>query len=490
MIENFFTKDLYLVWIMVGTFGIVTVMYGILGYKWRKVAQKKGIEKFYFGELVNRKSLSKSKEIPIDEIAIYIMLLLSICLMNGVIGASEELRFLWNGAGEYVDELPTVMITTYITLITMLGLFANLDKEEYIVFSINDVIEKFDIKVKMKWMAIFTITSYIFYFISSVLKNINSYGIYFGIKSIVLITFLLYFATFFYIIFIIIDLILGKEVEKKMLENLYRELWYYPRKTIKKTFNFSDFDYQIEYLLEQYIDSIKKINFKKIKDVEYNTNLNYDNKLRFRQMCIRCSIKVWLFLGVAFLLTNSILFKSKQFRIKVFIIYLCLLVFIFVTNMIFKSLATLYIGIIYSGTSYRFSFNKGMDRYAPDRGILNFNRYRKFVRRTKNILAYSLLILENNGEEELYQKIIEACRSKVELADEIKIIQIILDYFYYKKYEKRVCTDIKIEDVNRYRAYIKSFILNIEREVKKDKMSEESVNKYIQTYYDKKKRNA
>lgn len=128
---------------------------GFLVYTWMGRRNRKNEVTFYF-----RANIKKKKN-PLNqgEGVITSIIYSSYCWIIGLIVLHVYLSrgsfyICLRGMGKYVDEFPTVMLTTYITLITFLGIFIKWDNKKFIVCSVDKVVQKYGVYKILKIMSL------------------------------------------------------------------------------------------------------------------------------------------------------------------------------------------------------------------------------------------------------------------------------------------------------------------------------------------------
>jgi len=106
-------------------FIVLDVVYAVVG----KISVKKNKENadYYFGKNVEKRSNPLREETSVSDVILMIIICTPIILFIFVIiyaiFAIEEVRTVCEGVLLYINEFPGIMITTYITLVTFLGIF-------------------------------------------------------------------------------------------------------------------------------------------------------------------------------------------------------------------------------------------------------------------------------------------------------------------------------------------------------------------------------
>lgn len=482
MIDKIFVeefKTMYIMWLILG---IGLIVYEVFG----KCLRKRGKDDatFYFGEHSERRPFRNIGNINIAKIVLGILFTIFVYFNNMLIAENVGIRRMWKGMGGFVDGLPALMLTTYITLITFFGIFSKRDKGKYVSFTMDEIVEKYDIVGKLKRMSLLTVAVYIFFLISGILKNSNRYEIYFGVKSLILIYFFLYLFYFMRVIWLLIELLMTNKIEHKMLNNLYREFFFSSAKKLAKIYDEEDVREQIDYLLGRYIKSTKKVDLDNIEKIIFDTNFKRQDKERFERLKIRSTLYISIFVMVLCVYPNlSLLIGKNRFQF-IIVNIIGTLIFIF-AGIKFEGISTVFVGIVYDRKGYQISYGK-KNRYVCDVGIFENNKYFEFVKTTKSLLAFAWLMLEADKDKEFFA-VVNACKIVEKECNEVKMISIILAYIYYQKKEKYsndINLQLKNDSEKKYIQFAKAFILDIDCHPIGDKILTDKVDNYLKKYND------
>lgn len=455
------------------------ICYEHLGYSMRKKETSIGdINTFYFGKRTERKSFRNIKNIRVGTVFYGIIISFFICLSNSAIASVNGIEKIWNGTGTYVDAIPAVMITTYITLITFLGIFSKWENKKCITYTIDDIIDKYSIIEQLKKMSLLTGATYLFLFASIIVKNITVYEMYFGIKSLVLVYFVYYIWLFMRIIWIFIDLLMGSKIEHKMLDNLYREFWYKPLGKIENYWTDDVVRAQIEYLIENYIKYSKKIKYSRIS---FDTNFKVEENSRFQKLKIKSSLIVAIVTTIIITISSSgTLLAHNEMILPYCIGCLVYIIVVWISGITLRGLSTIFIGIVYDRKGYEIETKNRLikKRYVCDVGMYESNKYFHYIKATKNIIAFACLAIHEN-QEKSFNIIVQMCKNKIDSDETIYIILLVLDYFHYRN--KKCFNNTIVNDINamKYCDSAKSFIFDIERKIKNGDIQSKAVDRYF-----------
>lgn len=223
-----------------------------------------------------RKYYKETKKLRWDSILSQLMLLIfgegflqiiaTSFLNAGVIG------LFWN-TGKYVDDLPEIMLSSFLTILTLVYIIGEWGKENYIIYSIDNIIERYRIREKLTFMLGLVGIQYISFFAAGVFQNVpNKYRLYIMAKVSMLAVFLYFLILVIYIAFLMIDIFLGNQTQRKMLKELYvdirTDLLLRNESDIKKEFVLES----LEYLVEEYEKEADKVDLVVLKNIEYKRN--------------------------------------------------------------------------------------------------------------------------------------------------------------------------------------------------------------------------
>lgn len=194
-------------------------------YRQRAQAKKNNeLGEFFYGsksqkKIYNNRSWKRWYDTIFFHIA-EIYLIISICLCK------ESLPILWINTGRYIDQIPDIQFSSYIALVALLSIIFAIKKQKYLTFSMQDIFEEYKLKFKFILMLCYVIVAYIMLFFGIVFRNFEPSYIYFGCKLAVFFCFVNFLFNFTVIIYIIIEFVLDTNIEKSMLNKLYKEFWY------------------------------------------------------------------------------------------------------------------------------------------------------------------------------------------------------------------------------------------------------------------------
>ena len=361
----------------------------------------------------------------------------------------------WEEIFLYTSNLPETMISLLITLMAFMGILWMLNKEKYMLYSMEDLINETKIKQKLKVLISYNVICYVCWLLNILFENI------FSRESLVIlnITMLLISAQFFWVFFkvlsVFIEMIFDTTYEKRMLNQLYMEFNYMSiRDTLKINTDLKRKSSFIELLNEVYkrkekynvikFDVIKydSLTANEIKDVK-------DKKLKL--YFVKYFIKVHL-LGLLvfnlYLILMSILSENISFNKVLFMIIVAtsittiVLAFSLLNKWIFISLINYYFGLkgfIFKGKSWYNTLILSDTKFP-------ISKSRKFlyIKAHLNLFGFLKLIFDEKNKLEviekkrIYRDIITKYKEYV-LNNGYKdrfstsVISIMLKYIYFSK---------------------------------------------------------
>lgn len=468
-------------------FIVLDVVYAVVG----KISVKKNKENadYYFGKNVEKRSNPLREETSVSDVILMIIICTPIIIFIFVIiyaiFAIEEVRTVCEGVLLYINEFPGIMITTYITLVTFLGIFIKWDNKKFIVCELDQVVEEYGVYRNLKKMLLLVVGAYIFLILGGILSK-EKVICYYIIESIVLTSFIVYMKQFVNIIWFILDLLFGSTTEKRILDILYQ---IYQNTEIRPTRGKIDLhilENQINYLLDEHIKYAKKVNKKQTDKISFDTNirLKNDKSNRFKILKRRSLIICSLFNGIFIALYEY----ENGWKLAIAIVAIYCVVLCFVTY-ICPELATVFVKILYGKRGYEIVLDKRImnKRYVSEYGICKKGVWYKYINSIKNIVAFAEIVEKTNDRDILYQMIghiQERCKED----EKLEIVLIIMDYRWNWKKKKNIDVGLREVDKEKYGEFAKAFItdINLENFKRKntpgqaDVLDLSDINKYLQ----------
>lgn len=385
-----------------------------------------------------------------------------------------------------INDLPGIMITTYITLITFLGIFINWNSKKFIVCGVDKVVEEYGIYNMLRNMLMLVGVAYILLLIEEVMvgvKSSNYLGIYIIENSLIL-CFVLYVCQFIRIVWFILDLLFGNTAVKKMLNVLYKFFRNDEMEKVEWKWDSNILENQMNYLLDEYIKYSEQVSKKGIRKIEYASYLG--NKNCFIETKVRSGIICGLFSGFI-IWTYEFSYSHGGW------ITLGCTLGILVCTLLCKGLATVCIGIVYGCQGYQITLETFPRRYVSEYALRKKGIWYKYIRSIKNIVVFAE-VAEQSGKKKKLNQIIEQIKTRCYEDEKIKIVLIIMDYMWNWEENKKIDMGISADDRKKYEKLAKAFIVdkNLKRlkKRKSEKASElnlDDVNKYFNVDVKKRK---
>lgn len=430
-------------------------------------------KEYYYGEKLKKKF--EEEKIPIYKIvpAVACSFIAGLFMAGGVYVFDLQETFMKEFEINLLD-FPVLMFSTFITLVTFLGVIRTFDKETYIFYSTKTLARQILLSSKIKWMLGIIVAEFFAYFVLVYIKKVwsDNYMEQFTIVLFIVMLFIWYVIITVNIVLEFIDILFGHQNEHKLLKGLYKELWYN---------NYNELGCEISaekvqgkkggvlelfsFLVEDFIDAAKKIEFEQIEDVAYGTYLKTSSKL-YKIAKGKSIIRVLIGTLIFFVWALSIGYKSNGYveggmreTISSLLASILFIVLFFGVvcckkwNNMWKGL----IQILFWSKGYYVSYGKKKQL------VVDVPWYKndvwKFITGAKNLIVF-LLMAQNLGEEieEELKKGVDRYKDNTE----IKIITYIFTSVCpknkimsaknidkkYKLMANAIIADIKDEDMN------------------------------------------
>lgn len=402
-------------------------------------------------------------------------LIAEIEVIIGISLSKDSIPVLWINTGKYIDQIPGIQFSSYIALVALLSIVFAIKKQKYFTFSIQDIFEEYRLKFKFILMLCNVVVAYIMLFLGIVFRNMELSYLYFGCKLAVFFCFVNYLYIFTKIIYIIINFVLDTNIEKSMLNKLYREYWYKQVEHDSELITQVGTTSSMDYLLDVYFENAKKINIKSIDKIRFDSTLstNKDVKEQKKHMLIKCYVKCMLTLVFFYLLMNINLVQSNllKFCVPIGIVFLASLIVILIS----ESNRDALVRVFYDRKGY-FIYSKKIlsNKYVTDVPLnIREGSWHKYIISLKNIVRLYDIVSEydkKNGEElhkEIYKHCDKFVNEKIEHNDNkkytnmlmITIMEIIdfCNYKYFEEIDSHKCNNID----NNVQSLIEAVILDI-----------------------------
>lgn len=467
---------------IINRYGVITIfifflfVYTYVGKKMRDEAVdplKKG--GFYWGISSENDYINEP-----DNIISYVVLFIVVSLAVWILGLAlpdQVAKSVNDKFINFIFDQPLTMLATYVTLVTFLGIFVNWNSKKFIAFSLEEFLYSYKLIFKMKYMILLIVCAYINLFLADLQWKIRSISVAFFV--VLLCDVIFFLGTFFSVLWIILDLLLGYNIEKHMLNNLYRKFWY-------KSFQHSDIKWkdkivvgQMNYLYDRFSFYFKKIQSKDLKGLSFDTNFRISNSERFKRLKGRSLVMVLVFsFFISFVSSGVACIVKGQFK-NYLGWYFLYAVIAFIMDVFTIGLPTVFIGIIYDRKGYEFEIKCGKRlsyRYVSDTSLFPQNMYSKFVRSVKNIVAYFALAFYEEKYEAI-NEMIQECQQR-DKDGTAMLVMIIVDYLYNQEGQVESLV-ISKSDKAKYGKYAKSFIVDIGALKQDDTIDCEDIDNYL-----------
>jgi hypothetical protein len=386
-------------------------------------------KRFYWGNKGYVKYVpKKDSDGLIGFIGIYIII-----LVFGFIISKEIFNFLtefglnviWEHKGIYINEIPYIMLSSFLSIIAILGIATAINKKQYITFNIYDILMKFKIQQKVIEMVIIISCSFIIYYVCAFLQNINDVKmVYYSLKMLILYSFILFIYLAFKCCLVIGNILFSNHgFELRALDNLYTNFWYKDIKIDTEKWDLSGVKYNLEYLLDKYY--LNKIT--KLKEVKFYTVQEENSDLKFIYYISFILYYGFWFIGLLiFLFMLKIDTRSKITSIIMFWVVLSVI-------HKYKSLKLVLASILFDRCGYYFKFENKLKYFCSDVALIDF-KCAKYIRYLKSILAFYRISLNKEDNEDAENLILR----NIKKIDEVKkddSYYILLYLILYIKYE-------------------------------------------------------
>lgn len=419
----------------------------------------------YYGNYLSRKEYRK--EYIFSSFLKFMMLFLFFTMASMVAGIVlvENGNYFWNGMGIYIDKIGEKMFTMWMSLVGLFFVFATFSKRTWLVFDAYDVIKRYNIKDTLIQMGIFVLTDASICFLKPIILNQLPYAIYFVIRLVSLLLFIMFIYDFIRLSVLLIDAYFGGKINMRFLDSLYSELRYYPLKCVTK----DKWDEMTAWMQIQYLnDELKKISKRvDVKKFDFESNLSSNENETERSKSLRKRSCVWYIVcvgGYFVIISGAIviaLAKRNDVEVKELIIAIVtfavmLVVFVAQTlienrKMAFKIFLT---ELFYGTCNYDIVTKKGKRKYISEYVFIHKLKSQKYIHAVKNIIAFYLITPQKDRNS-----IIDAL--KRDKTDQTAIGVLYYLAFIENKDRQHLFKDIKLDNPELLNAKIKAFCMDI-----------------------------
>lgn len=315
--------------------------------------------------------------------------------------------------GKYVNNLQEIMLSSFLTIVTIMYIIGEWGKENYVIYTIDNIIEKHRLRERLSFMLILVAFQYLCFFTAGTFQNINDlHRVYIGIKMVMLINFLFFLGFLLYIVALLIDIFLGNQTQRKMLKELYvyigRNLPLQHKNDIKREFILES----LEYLLEEYKKDAKKVKWEDLSNIEYKSNI--ENVEKERDKVLR---RMSLGQLIPFDLLFSIIFFLMVSREKWWCIGVGILIFLGLKDLLYRKNEPIRNFIIDFTCGHAAYWYQRKHKYKV---ILMFSlspedKYTKYIQSFENIVVFCrTLINEEKDITDIKKTLVEAYKENSE----------------------------------------------------------------------------
>ena len=241
---------------------------------------------YHYGEKVKRRKYVKEK-IPGYKTGIcFLFSVESIILLQVwaiMFAKSGEIVTFWDAK---IFDLPILMLSSFVTIITFLGIIRSFDKETYIFYSAKTLAQQILLSAKVRWMLGLVLGEFGLFLLYAFVKTLG------GAEWISLLVVLLMLEVFAWYMLLLanlvwefIDILFGYQNEHRLIKRLYQEFWYddFATLTTRKIALEEKKNGILEilsFLVEEYCQAAQKVEFEKIGKVKYGTYLRRGNEIQ------------------------------------------------------------------------------------------------------------------------------------------------------------------------------------------------------------------
>lgn len=346
--------------------------------------------------------------------------------ISGVI--YEKAPNVWGGTGVYINEMPSLLLNTFMGLFAIIGIAASVNKKHFITFGITDIFDYFKIREKIFRMLILIVLSFIIYYVTAILHNVNEYELYFAIKSLNILNFICFFYYAIKVIWITGSVCVSNpNFELKVLDNLYQNFAYKGVRVDTETWNTEGTIYDLEHLLDKYLVKKKFVKWERIKGVRFDTVYKEINNIK--QTAYKA---IGIYFGIVFGL--SVMISLYKFDIRIitlfFLIYMVMAVFVYLVKPIRLGM----IRTVYFRCGY---FVKYCNKTKYEVGAITpISNWYKYIYSLECILYFYKIVIYKKSDIEDNANIEKEIIKYIESRNIEGDCNLILCLLLYLKYEK------------------------------------------------------
>lgn len=346
--------------------------------------------------------------------------------ISGVI--YENAPNVWEGTGVYINEMPSLLLNTFMGLFAIIGIAASVNKKHFITFGITDIFDYFKIREKIFRMLLLIVLSFIIYYGTAILHNINDYQFYFAIKSLNVLNFIWFFYYAIRVVWITGSVCVSNpNFELKVLDNLYQNFAYKEVRVDTEIWNTEGAIYDLEHLLDKYLLNKKSVKWEKIKGVRFDTVYKENNNIK--QTAYKA---IGIYFAIIFGL--SVMISSYKFDIWVisflFSIYMVIAVVVYLVKPIRLGL----ISTVYFRCGYFVEYCK-ITKYEV--GVTSpISDWYKYIYSLECILYFYKIVINKKSDSKDNANIENEIIKYIESRNQEGECDLVLGLLLYLKYEK------------------------------------------------------
>lgn len=437
---------------------------------------------FYFGETEINNGFNGVKDVDWEKVYWIVWFYIAVGSICATMANENRTPYYWNGTGVYMNELPVVMLTVLVTLVTFLGVIAKWDNKNYLAFTIRDIISRYKVARKIKYMLVLTVFSWIFHIFCPVIYNIWGYDIYFGFKSLILLFFMSFMARFSYLVYIFIEILFGHSLEQRILQDLGMKYNFHNKPHMSKKWKKEHFVENVEFLLDKFVEYFNKIRWEQIVKVEFDTNLD-ENSRRFQVLKKKSILNIGLKVIKCILLLEI----SVNRNITGYDILLCM--FLLIAMILYKfgaNVAMIMIIPIYGRKGYWIikKSRKEIHKFTTESISWRKCRYTYCIKYLKSIIVFCSIAMENQKFKQDFEDLICSKYSNN------VVVWLVMDYCYYRKEKKHLekflekfFKEFSVDkNLNIYKQLVKSVILDMDKSYRNGKLDDSAYETYIKSF--------
>ncbi len=345
---------------------------------------------------------------------------------------------IWTDTGKYADEIPSLMLNSFLGTMAIIGISTAINKKHYITFNIIDVLERFRIKSMVIKMIILISIVFIVNYLAVIVKNLGFLEVGFALKCINFVNLMLFLSYIFRSCWLVMSICTSNpRFEMKVLDKLYYNFAYKRIKEDTDKWDTQGVKYIMESLLDKYFTSTYSGLFC-LEDISFISSLDTKKKcikwLKFKALFLYNFIQLILLIFIGYV-------TSIHYQI---IIFSFLLIVGF--SLFCESSRVFIIFMFYDKCGYYVKFRKNsikekyiaIEPYKSSKWIIFFHAL-------QNILAFYRMAYRQDKEiEEEILNCMDNCSNK-------DFKDLLISMILYLKYEQ--CPNINDWN-NRYKGYL------------------------------------